>query len=148
MILQLPDHEFTSVRWLQAKREHERVRGWLRPLQEDLQWWLLQAGQDFKDACQVDRNWKFGWSCVHHQKWRGELLVCMCHLTYSMEKIVVIEMIYFTVFGVFIWQKRVTFHTCSILSVQNIKGIQQWATHSAEQLIWSLLVYIKRALLM
>lgn len=57
---------------LQAEWEHECVCGWLWPLQEDLQWRLLQTGEDLQDACEVDRYWKLGWSCLHHQKWCGE----------------------------------------------------------------------------
>lgn len=77
-VLQLADDHFTETKslWrfslLQAEWEHECVCGWLWPLQEDLQWRLLQTGEDLQDACEVDRYWKLGWSCLHHQKWCGE----------------------------------------------------------------------------
>lgn len=43
----------------QAGREHERLRGRLRPLQEDLQRGLLQAGPDLQDAREMDRHREF-----------------------------------------------------------------------------------------
>lgn len=62
---------FTEHESLQVEREHECLRGWLRPLQEDLQWRLLQTGEDLKDACEMDRYRKFGRSSLHHQERRG-----------------------------------------------------------------------------
>lgn len=55
----------------QVEREHERLCCRLWPLQEDLQRWLLQTGEDLKDACEMDRHRKLGWSSLHHQERRG-----------------------------------------------------------------------------
>lgn len=52
----------------QVEREHERLCGRLWPLQEDLQRRLLQAGEDLKDACEMDRHRKPGRSSLHHQE--------------------------------------------------------------------------------
>lgn len=59
---------------LKAARWHDGVRGWLRPVQEDLQRGLLQAGPHRQDAGEVDRGGESGWPRVYHQEWRGEPL--------------------------------------------------------------------------
>lgn len=57
---------------LQATRWYDSLCGRLWPIQEDLQWRLLQAGQDCQNACEMDRSRESGWPSIYCKERRGE----------------------------------------------------------------------------
>lgn len=57
---------------LQATRRYDSLCCRLWPVQEDLQWRLLPAGQDCQNACEMDCSWESGWPSLYCEERRGE----------------------------------------------------------------------------
>lgn len=57
---------------LQATWRHDSLCRRLWAIQEDLQWRLLQAGQDRQNACEMDCSGESGWPSLYCKEWRGK----------------------------------------------------------------------------
>lgn len=57
---------------LQATRRYDGLCCRLWAIQEDLQWRLLQAGQDRQNACEMDCSGESGWQSLYCKERRGK----------------------------------------------------------------------------
>lgn len=57
---------------LQATRRYDGLCCRLWAVQEDLQWRLLQAGQDRQNACEMDCSGESGWQSLYCKERRGK----------------------------------------------------------------------------